>query len=81
MNKHKRCIFPGALCTKSKKARCLKKFQIIISIFNILKKLIEKRELMDKHQKQKEDRLNQQFKIWATPCISFLYFRLLSTVS
>ena len=54
MNKHKRCIFPGALCTKSKKARCLKKFQIIISIFNILKKLIEKRELMDKHQKQKD---------------------------
>ena len=48
---------------------------------NLETREIDAKEADSKHQKQKEDRLNQQFKIWATPCISFLYFRLLSTVS
>ena len=48
---------------------------------NLETREIDAKEADSKHQKQKEDRLNQQFKICATPCISFLYFRLLSTVS
>ena len=56
-------------CLKQKEEKSKQRLNL-----NLETREIDAKEAEIKHQKQKEDRLNQQFKIWATPCISFSLF-------